>query len=371
MAQIRFENVTKRFGGVTAVDRVSMTFEDKEFVVLLGPSGCGKSTALRMVAGLEEVTEGQVYIEDKLVTHVEPKDRDIAMVFQNYALYPHMDVYSNMAFALQLRKLTREEIDRRVQEAAAILGLQDLLKRKPRQLSGGQSQRVAMGRAIVRKPKAFLFDEPLSNLDAKLRASMRGEIRGLHDRLQTTTIYVTHDQIEAMTLADRVVVMKDGAVQQVGMPLDIYERPANTFVAGFIGNPPMNLIVCRVEQKTAGLFLANDAFSFPVDAIENGPGLLASAVGSEVVLGIRPEHMEDGKFAATRDPGKILRAVVSLVEPMGSNTHLRMKIADTEVIACVNPGSRAKLGETVELLCDLSRVCLFDKASGRMLGRQA
>lgn len=368
MAQIRFEGVTKRFGTVTAVDRMSMTFQDKEFVVLLGPSGCGKSTALRMIAGLEEVTEGQIYIDDRLVTHVEPKDRNIAMVFQNYALYPHMDVYTNMAFALKLRHLSNEEIDSRVQEAATILGLQDLLHRKPRQLSGGQSQRVAMGRAIVRKPKAFLFDEPLSNLDAKLRASMRGEIRNLHNRLQTTTIYVTHDQVEAMTLADRVVVMKDGTMQQVGMPLHIYERPANAFVAGFIGNPPMNLIPCRIEERTEGVFLSSSAFSLPLNAIANGAGLLDGYQGREVILGIRPEHMEDSAFAGGCDPSRVLRAEVSLVEPMGSNTHLRMKIDGTETIACVDSRTVAKAGEIVSLACDLSRICLFDKASGSLIG---
>ena len=368
MAQIRFENVTKRFGSVTAVDRMNMTFEDKEFVVLLGPSGCGKSTALRMIAGLEDVTEGQIYIDEKLVTHVEPKDRDIAMVFQNYALYPHMDVYSNMAFALKLRRLSKEEIDARVQEAAAILGLQDLLHRKPRQLSGGQSQRVAMGRAIVRKPKAFLFDEPLSNLDAKLRASMRGEIRDLHNRLRTTTIYVTHDQVEAMTLADRVVVMKDGAMQQVGTPLHIYERPATTFVAGFIGNPPMNLVVCRIERTERGVYLRSAAFSFPLAAVANGSGILDGYADENVVLGIRPEHMEDAEFVRNRDPEKTLRAEVALVEPMGSTTHLRMKVDGTEIIACVDSRTKAKVGEPVELACDLSRICLFEQTSGKLLG---
>jgi multiple sugar transport system ATP-binding protein len=369
MAQIRFENVTKRFGSVTAVDRMNMTFEDKEFIVLLGPSGCGKSTALRMIAGLEEVTEGQIYIDEALVTHVEPKDRNIAMVFQNYALYPHMDVYTNMAFALKLRNLSKEEIDQRVHEAAAILGLQDLLHRKPRQLSGGQSQRVAMGRAIVRKPKAFLFDEPLSNLDAKLRASMRGEIRDLHNRLQTTTIYVTHDQVEAMTLADRVVVMRDGTMQQVGTPLHIYAKPANTFVAGFIGNPPMNLMTCRIEKKSAGMYLENAAFSFPLKAIANGSGLLDGYAQSEVILGIRPEHMEDRAFVENCDLERILRAEVALVEPMGSNTHLRMKIGDSEIIACVDSRTAARVGETISLVCDLSRICLFDKAEGSLLGK--
>ncbi|HID30614.1 MAG TPA: ATP-binding cassette domain-containing protein, partial [Desulfobacterales bacterium] len=241
MAKILLESVVKRFGKITAVDNISLTIEDREFFVLLGPSGCGKSTCLRLIAGLEEITEGFIFIDDILVNHLEPKDRDIAMVFQNYALYPHKNVYMNMAFSLVLRKFPKDEIDRRVREAAAILGVEDLMDRKPRELSGGQSQRVAMGRAIVRKPKAFLFDEPLSNLDAKLRLNMREEIRSLHDRLKTTTIYVTHDQVEAMTLADRMAVMKEGRILQIGAPMQIYEHPINIFVAGFIGSPPMNL----------------------------------------------------------------------------------------------------------------------------------
>ena len=359
MAEIMLENVVKRFGEVVAVDHLTLTIEDKEFVVLVGPSGCGKSTTLRLIAGLEEITEGFIYIGKHLVNYVEPKDRDIAMVFQNYALYPHMNVYMNMAFGLKLRRFPREEIDRRVHEAAAILGIEGLLDRKPRQLSGGQSQRVAMGRAIVRKPKAFLFDEPLSNLDAKLRGSMRGEIRNLHDRLKTTTVYVTHDQVEAMTLADRVVLINEGAIQQVGTPLDIYDHPMNKFVAGFIGSPTMNFIDCEVVQKGANLLLDGNSFQFPISAIKDG-ALISQLLGKEVTLGLRPEDIEDREFAKEQKKG-IMKATVTMVEPMGANVHLRVISGEHRMIACVDSKTQAKVGETIDLVCDLSKAHLFDK----------
>ena len=369
MAEIRLENVVKRFGKVTAVDHVTLTIKDQEFVVLVGPSGCGKSTTLRLIAGLEEITEGFISIGDRMVNYVEPKDRDIAMVFQNYALYPHMNVYMNMAFGLKLRKLPKEEIDKRVLEAAAILEIEELLERKPRELSGGQSQRVAMGRAIVRKPQAFLFDEPLSNLDAKLRVNMRSEIRILHDHLKTTTVYVTHDQVEAMTLADRVVVINEGKIQQDGSPLEIYDHPVNIFVAGFIGSPPMNFFNCKVVQKGTDILLDGDAFQFSISAINDGIQRLSEFVGKEVILGIRPEDIEDREFEKDRNQDGLIRGKVKMVEPMGANTHLRITSGRHQMIACVNPKTRVKMGETIDLICDLSKAHLFHKETGKVLTR--
>ena len=367
MAKIQLEKVVKRFGNVTAVDNISLSIEDEEFLVLLGPSGCGKSTTLRLIAGLEEITAGAVFIGDTLVNHLEPKERDIAMVFQNYALYPHKNVYMNMAFSLILRKFPKDEIDRRVKEAAAILGIEELLDRKPRELSGGQSQRVAMGRAIVRKPKAFLFDEPLSNLDAKLRLSMREEIRSLHDRLKTTTVYVTHDQVEAMTLADRIAVIKEGAIQQLGAPLDIYERPSNTFVAGFIGSPPMNLIDCRLVQDGSDRFIDAGAFRFPVSAIPNGEAIALKLKGDAVILGLRPEDLEEPEFSRIQNQAQVINARVTMKEPMGANVHLRVTSGPHKIIACVNSGTRAKIGDAIVLACDLSKARLYDKTSGLLL----
>ena len=289
MASVTLQNVTKRFGNVIAVNQANLEIRDKEFIVLVGPSGCGKSTTLRMVAGLEEITEGNIYIGDTLVNDVPPKDRDIAMVFQNYALYPHMDVYNNMAFGLKLRKFPKAEIDKRVKEAARMLGIENLLDRKPKALSGGQRQRVAVGRAIVREPKVFLMDEPLSNLDAKLRVQMRAELSKLHARLQTTAIYVTHDQVEAMTMGDRIVVMKDGVIQQVGAPLEIYDHPVNMFVAGFIGTPPMNFLNVVLRREGDDYIVDGGSFKLTIDPerarqIKN----LGEYVDKEVVLGIRP-----------------------------------------------------------------------------------
>src|SRR5271170_5763016 len=310
MAEVVLQNLNKNFDEVYAVKNVNLSIRDKEFMVLVGPSGCGKTTTLRMVAGLESITSGRIMIDDKVINELAPMDRDIAMVFQNYALYPHMSVYDNMAFGLKMRKFDRADIARRVQEAAEILGMQELLKRKPRQLSGGQRQRVALGRAIVRHPQVFLFDEPLSNLDAKLRVQMRVELKKLHERLGTTAIYVTHDQVEAMTLGDRVVVMKDGWVQQVGDPLELYNEPANRFVAGFIGSPAMNFASVRISAADGALWAANDGMRIKV------PGALKQRLerydGKPLTLGIRPEDL---RVANGADPAELsFDAVVEVVE---------------------------------------------------------
>src|SRR5665648_873684 len=294
MANVILKNLTKKFKEVTAVDNVNIEIKDKEFAVLVGPSGCGKTTTLRAIAGLEEATSGEIYIGDKLVNDVQPKDRDIAMVFQNYALYPHMDVYNNMAFGLKLRKFPKKEIDQRVQEAAEILGIQDLLDRKPRQLSGGQRQRVAVGRAIVREPKVFLFDEPLSNLDAKLRVAMRAEISKLHHRLQTTFIYVTHDQVEAMTMASRIAVMNKGLLQQLDTPQMLYDFPNNLFVAGFIGSPAMNFFSGKIRKDDSHLIIDADAFT--VKMPDNKISTYAHLVDKDIIFGIRPEDIHNPEF---------------------------------------------------------------------------
>src|SRR5512139_3907183 len=320
MAKVVLQNVSKVFGTVQAVKEFNLTVEDKEFAILVGPSGCGKSTALRMVAGLEEPSGGTIYIGDRAVTDLPPKDRDIAMVFQEYALYPHMSVYKNMAFGLKLRKFPREEINQRVREASDILGIQELLDRKPKQLSGGQRQRVAVGRAIVRKPAVFLFDEPLSNLDAKLRVQMRAELSKLHDRLQTTIIYVTHDQVEAMTMGTKIVVMKDALIQQIGTPLGVYNFPVNLFVAGFIGSPVMNFIPCRVLSKDGHLMIDAEAFELPIP--EKKVLHYQSLAGSEVIFGIRPNDIYDRLYAPEHLRGNTIRAVVDVIEPLGSEINL-------------------------------------------------
>jgi len=330
MASVSMRGVTKVFDGtVVAVDDVSLEVEDREFLVLVGPSGCGKSTLLRMVAGLEEVTKGEILIDDRLVNDVPPKDRDIAMVFQNYALYPHMSVYDNMAFGLRLRKYSKEEIDERVREAADILGILPLLDRRPKALSGGQRQRVAVGRAIVRKPKVFLFDEPLSNLDAKLRVQTRTEISKLHERLKSTIIYVTHDQVEAMTMGSRIVVMKDGIAQQVADPLTIYRDPINEFVAGFIGSPAMNLIDAVIEKRGGSLIAACPAFEAEI----HGPSaaLLADYDGREIVLGIRPEDIYEAADADRLASSAPMRAHLDVVEPMGNEIFLYFSLGGKDL----------------------------------------
>jgi len=366
MAHVALERVTKIFpGNVKAVDNVSLEIADREFVVLVGPSGCGKSTTLRMVAGLEEITEGIIRIGDRIVNDVPPKDRDIAMVFQNYALYPHMTVYDNMAFGLKLRKVPRKERDQKVREAARLLGIENLLDRKPKALSGGQRQRVAVGRAIVRNPKAFLFDEPLSNLDAKLRVEMRAELKKLHRRLATTTIYVTHDQEEAMTLGDRVVVMKDGLVQQVGAPLQVYDHPVNRFVAGFVGTPPMNFLSGRVVGENGRLYF--DEGSCRLRLPEGLYARVSAYVGRPMTLGVRPESISDradGNFAG---PENALPVKVSVVEPLGDKMDVYIHTPVHDRIVCrVDAHSRIAEGMDLTMHLDMSRVHLFEPGESGM-----
>ncbi len=356
MAQVLMRDLNKKYDEVHAVKDVNLHIRDKEFIVLVGPSGCGKSTTLRMVAGLEEITAGEIIIGDRVVNDLPPKDRDIAMVFQNYALYPHMTVYDNMAFGLKMRKFPRAEIEKRVREAAEILGIQELLRRKPRQLSGGQRQRVAVGRAIVRHPQVFLFDEPLSNLDAKLRVQMRVELKRLHDRLETTAIYVTHDQVEAMTLGDRVVVMKDGWVQQVGEPMELYSRPANRFVAGFIGSPAMNFAEVVIKDAGGALWAETPGLRVKVPAAR--AQRLRAYAGQTVTLGVRPEDLHIAGGAENGD--HTFSAVVEVVEPLGSEILLDVKAGTHSLVARVEPTVRVKVHETLRLALDPERLHFFD-----------
>ncbi len=337
MAKVIMERLKKHYGEVKAVRDFDLNIPDKEFLVLVGPSGCGKTTTLRMVAGLEDITAGNIYIDDKVVNNLPPKDRDIAMVFQNYALYPHMTVYQNMAFGLTLRKFPKEEINQRVREAAEILNIGELLDRKPKALSGGQRQRVAVGRAIVRKPKVFLFDEPLSNLDAKLRVQMRVELKKLHERLQTTIIYVTHDQVEAMTMGDRIVVMKDGLKQQVGAPLELYFHPANKFVAGFIGSPAMNFIEGDLISEGDVLFFQNKGFRLKIPAEKAAK--MKGYPEKKVIFGIRPEDLPEAPCAL---PGETVNVVVEVLEPLGSEVYLNVQAEDHSIIARAEPNTQAK-----------------------------
>ncbi|TZE83117.1 ABC transporter ATP-binding protein [Calorimonas adulescens] len=367
MADVVFKNISKVYpGGVKAVDNFNLEIKDKEFVVLVGPSGCGKSTTLRMVAGLEEISSGELYIDGKLVNDVPPKDRDIAMVFQNYALYPHMNVYENMAFGLKLRKTPRDEIDRRVKEAAKILDIEGLLNRKPKALSGGQRQRVALGRAIVRNPKVFLMDEPLSNLDAKLRVQMRTELSKLHDRLQTTFIYVTHDQTEAMTMGNRIVVMKDGVIQQVASPQEIYNRPQNIFVAGFIGSPEMNFIDGRISAQGGKYFLnfKDISLSLP-DGIAKS--INPNYIGRDVVIGIRPEDIHDEEMFLDTFPEYTFEATVDVVELLGSETYLYLQYNGMSLTARVDPRTSIRNGDKIKIGFDMNKVHLFDKESTRRI----
>jgi multiple sugar transport system ATP-binding protein len=356
MAQVLMKDLNKKYDEVHAVKDVNLNIRDKEFVVLVGPSGCGKSTTLRMVAGLEEITGGEIVIGDRVVNDLPPKDRDIAMVFQNYALYPHMTVYDNMAFGLKMRKFPKAEIQKRVQDAAEILGIQELLKRKPRQLSGGQRQRVAVGRAIVRHPQVFLFDEPLSNLDAKLRVQMRVELKRLHDRLETTAIYVTHDQVEAMTLGDRVVVMKDGWIQQVGEPMELYSRPANKFVAGFIGSPAMNFADVTITETDGTVWAENPGFRVGVPASQ--ATRMRAYKGQHVIFGMRPEdlHLASGGDAAEHT----FNTTVDVVEPLGSEILLDVKAGTSSMVARVEPTVRVKVHDPVRLAVDPERLHFFD-----------
>jgi multiple sugar transport system ATP-binding protein len=356
MAQVLLKELNKKYDEVHAVKDVNLHIPDKEFIVLVGPSGCGKSTTLRMVAGLEEITSGEIHIGNRVVNDLPPKDRDIAMVFQNYALYPHMTVYDNMAFGLKMRKFPKAEIQQRVREAAEILGIQDLLRRKPRQLSGGQRQRVAVGRAIVRHPQVFLFDEPLSNLDAKLRVQMRVELKRLHDRLETTAIYVTHDQVEAMTLGDRVVVMKDGWIQQVGEPLELYSRPRNRFVAGFIGSPSMNFLDVTLGEVGGAMWAEAPGLRLrlPPDRVQR----LAGKRGQGVTLGIRPEDLRPAPGSDAAD--LTAEAVVDVVEPLGSEILLDARIGSTTVVARVDPSVRVRVHEKIRLGFVPERMHFFD-----------
>jgi len=358
MAKVILKNLTKKFEEVVAVNNMSSTIEDREFAVLVGPSGCGKTTTLRMVAGLEEVTEGDIYIGDRLVNDIAPKDRDIAMVFQNYALYPHFSVYDNMAFGLRLRRIPKREIDKMVHEAAKILKIEDLLKRKPKQLSGGQRQRVALGRAIVRNPKVFLMDEPLSNLDAKLRVQMRTEIAKLHERLNATIIYVTHDQTEAMTMADKIIIMKDGIVQQTGKPQEVYDYPNNMFVAGFIGSPAMNFLDAAITDRMTlkgGIFELNTTDKVRKIIKDN------NLIGKEMVIGIRPEDLEDSDFVQNIPANSTITANVEVTEPMGSEIYVYVDIEGVLITARVNPRSILRSGEKAILCVDIDKIHLFDK----------
>jgi multiple sugar transport system ATP-binding protein len=364
MADVVLKHVGKLFKSkksgedVWAVKEFNLEIKDKEFCIFVGPSGCGKTTTLRMVAGLEEATEGEIWISDTMVNNMQPKDRNIAMVFQNYALYPHMTVFNNMAFGLKLRKMPKKEIKERVEEAAEILSITHLLNRKPKALSGGQRQRVAVGRAIVRRPKVFLFDEPLSNLDAKLRVQMRTEIKKIHRKLEATIIYVTHDQIEAMTMGDKIVVMKDGLIQQIADPLTLYDKPVNKFVAGFIGSPPMNFITCTVVKKGDGLCLEEGNLSLKI----NSPisDLLANCVDKKVVFGIRPEDIYD-KFFARSIPGCCpVKMKVDVIEPMGSEIYVHLSSGNNLFLAKLDSHVKAEVEKDLEVVFNMNKIHIFD-----------
>ncbi len=368
MASLSFKHLYKKYpGGVTAVSDFNLEVKDKEFLVLVGPSGCGKTTTLRMIAGLEEITEGELFIGDQLVNDVAPKDRKIAMVFQNYALYPHMSVFENMSFGLKLNKTPKEEIKRRVEEAARILDITHLLDRKPKALSGGQKQRVALGRAIVRNPKVFLLDEPLSNLDAKLRAAMRTELTKLHQSVGTTFVYVTHDQVEAMTMATRIVVMKDGLIQQVDTPQNLYDYPCNMFVAGFIGTPQMNFITGMLTKKGEDIYFnfENKAIKLPADKANNPA--LKEYIGHEVTLGIRPECIHDEPVHIATLTESVVDTYVDVTELMGAEIYLYLTIGETKLTARVSSRSTSRAGDTIKVAFDMSRIHIFDKDTERFI----
>ncbi|MBP6470387.1 MAG: sn-glycerol-3-phosphate ABC transporter ATP-binding protein UgpC [Chloroflexi bacterium] len=365
MASVTYKNVYKRFGDVVVINDLNMDIADKEFVVFVGPSGCGKSTSLRMLAGLEEISEGEISIGDRVVNDVPPKDRDIAMVFQSYALYPHMSVYDNMAFGLKLRKTPKAEIDRRVKEAADILGLGSLLERKPKALSGGQRQRVAVGRAIVREPAVFLMDEPLSNLDAKLRVSARAEITKLHKRLGTTFIYVTHDQVEAMTMGDRIAVLADGILQQIDSPRSLYNKPNNVFVAGFIGSPAMNFFTATMVQEDGHLFL--DSGDFRVQIPDDRKPVFQSYAGSEVTMGMRPEHIHSPEFAPPGIVAAPIKGTAELVELLGHELHLYVNTGKNSLVATVDTRMNVNVGNNVDLVMDMGNLHLFDKKTEKAI----
>lgn len=365
MASVTLNNVSKIFDkNVKAVDSANIEIKDKEFIVLVGPSGCGKSTILRMIAGLEDITSGEIRIDDKLVNNVPPKDRDIAMVFQNYALYPHMSVYQNMAFGLKLRKYPAEEIENRVKEAATILDIEHLLDRKPKALSGGQRQRVAVGRAIVRKPKVFLFDEPLSNLDAKLRVQMRAEISKLHNQLETTMVYVTHDQVEAMTMGSKIVVLKDGKVQQMDSPLNLYNNPTNKFVAGFIGSPAMNFIGGKIVQDN-GLWFVNDFLKLKV--VDDQADCLSNYVDKNLTFGIRPEDVEELDSPAKDKNNSSAQLMVEVIEPMGNEMFLYLKSGQQMVTVRLNPTQYPVLGKEYGVTFNMNKAHFFDANTERVI----
>ena len=374
MAGVLLKHIYKRYpGGVTAVSDFCLEIKDKEFIILVGPSGCGKSTTLRMIAGLEEISDGELFIENKRMNDVAPKDRDIAMVFQNYALYPHMTVFDNMAFGLKLRKVRKEEIKRRVEEAAKILDIEHLLDRRPKALSGGQKQRVALGRAIVREPRVFLLDEPLSNLDAKLRASMRSELTKLHQRLKTTFIYVTHDQVEAMTMATRIVVMKDGVIQQVDTPQNLYDFPCNIFVAGFIGTPQMNFINGMLVKKGEDVFFefGNSSIKVPKEKTEKEG--FKDYIGKEVIGALRPELLHDEPLYLSKFTDSTIEAYVEFTELMGAEIYLYLKAGEDKegdeinLISRVSSRSTAKAGDTIKIAIDTSRMHFFDKDTEQII----
>ena len=356
MAGVTFTNVAKRYGAISVIENLNLEIRDKEFMVLVGPSGCGKSTALRMIAGLEDITDGEVAIGDRVVNDLQPKDRDVAMVFQSYALYPHMTVRQNIEFGLKIRRMPKEEMDRRVHDAADILGIRDFLDRLPKQLSGGQRQRVAVARAIVRNPSVFLFDEPLSNLDAKLRVQMRAEITKLQQRLQTTAVYVTHDQIEAMTMGHRIAVMKDGKVQQVGTPLEVYDRPANVFIAQFIGTPPMNFLDATLRNGR----LESEKFSLPV------PKALVSRAtqyeGKKLLIGVRPENILESQETGRGETARIA-AVVEIVEPVGHEAIVYARVGSNLLVAAFDSHNVPRIGEAIELVVEVDSIHLFDAVS--------
>lgn len=366
MAQVSLQNVSKIYkGGIKAVDNINLGVENKEFMVLVGPSGCGKSTTLRMVAGLEDVSKGKIWIGDRLVNEVPAKDRDIAMVFQNYALYPHMTVYENMSFGLKLRKYPNDEIQRRVHDASEILGIKHVLTRRPKQLSGGERQRVALGRAIVRKPQVFLFDEPLSNLDAMLRVQMRTEIHKLRLRLQTTFIYVTHDQTEALTLGDRIVVMQGGEIQQCADPLTIYDKPANKFVAGFVGSPPINVMDGKIIKKERKYYFEEGRFK--VKIVEEMHKKLSSYEGKEVVFGIRAEDIYDKLFVSEASEENTVRAACEVVEPLGSEVYLYLNTGKNTFIARVGAHNRPEVNRDMDVVFNMSKVHFFDRETEKTI----
>ncbi len=365
MAKINLKSLAKRFDDVDAVKNIDLEIADTEFVVLVGPSGCGKTTVLRLIAGLESPTAGEIYLDDTRVNEMTPKDRDVAMVFQNYALFPHLNVYDNMAFGLKLRKLPPADIERRVRDSAKMLGIDHLLQRKPGQLSGGQRQRVAVGRAIARKPKVYLFDEPLSNLDAKMRVQMRAEFVKLHERTETTFVYVTHDQIEAMTLADRIVVMNDGEVQQVGQPFELFEKPVNMFVAEFIGSPSMNFLKCKVVKDNAGLFLKEDPLNIKCPPIFEKS--LLPYQNKEVILGIRPEHIYTLPPRGEQISDPDLNAVVEVAEPTGSTVYLFLRAGSFRPVCTVNAKTRPQSHTEIKLWFDRHEIHIFDPVTGQTI----